>query len=149
MAPAPIVFALANPVPEIDPHAARQARPDVLVATGRSDHANQVNNVLAFPYLFRGALDIRARAITPAMMRAATAAIAALARQPVTAAAGFEPDGLAFGPRYLIPRPFDRRLLPEVAAAVAAAGMRGGIARTSVDLEVYRAALSRSAADQP
>jgi malic enzyme/CRP-like cAMP-binding protein len=143
----PVMFALANPVPELDPRVALETRPDVIVATGRSDHPNQVNNVLAFPYLFRGALDIRATAITYAMMHAATMAIAGLARQPVTAAAGPEPDGLAFGPGYLIPRPFDRRLLPDVATAVAAAGLRDGVARTAIDIETYRAMLSSSAVD--
>jgi malate dehydrogenase (oxaloacetate-decarboxylating)(NADP+) len=138
MARDPIVFALANPVPEIDPRVAAECRPDVLVATGRSDHPNQVNNVLAFPYLFRGALDVRATAITEGMKRAASGAIARLARRPITPDAGFDPGGLAFGPGYLIPRPFDRRLLPEVATAVAEAAMREGVARVPVDLDGYR-----------
>jgi len=138
MARDPIVFALANPVPEIDPGLAGQTRSDVLVATGRSDHANQVNNVLAFPYVFRGALDVRATAIDEHMKRAATTAIANLARQPVDADAGFDPAGLSYGPGYLIPKPFDRRLLPEVATAVAAAAMESGLARQPVELSAYR-----------
>jgi malate dehydrogenase (oxaloacetate-decarboxylating)(NADP+) len=143
MAHDPIVFALANPEPEIDPRVALDCRPDVIIATGRSDYPNQVNNVLAFPYLFRGALDIRARAITPAMMRAATQAIAALARETDS------PDGRAFGPGYLIPQPFDQRLLPEVATAVAAAGMRDGTARAALDLADYRAELTAFANGRP
>jgi malate dehydrogenase (oxaloacetate-decarboxylating)(NADP+) len=145
MARDPIVFALANPVPEIDPSLARQTRPDVIIATGRSDHPNQVNNVLAFPYLFRGALDVRARGIDGTMKRAATDAIAAIAREPVTAAAGFDPQGLAFGPGYLIPKPFDRRLLPSVASAVATAAVEAGSARVDVDLDRYRSTLQGGA----
>jgi malate dehydrogenase (oxaloacetate-decarboxylating)(NADP+) len=145
MAPSPIVFALANPVPEIDPRVAAEVRPDVVVATGRSDHPNQVNNVLAFPYLFRGALDTRSRAITEGMKQAASRAIADLARQPVTAEAGFDGSGLAFGPGYLIPKPFDRRLLVAVAAAVAEAAMAENVARIAVDPAAYRAQLARRA----
>ena len=141
MARDPIVFALANPVPEIDPELARDTRPDVIMATGRSDHPNQVNNVLAFPYIFRGALDIRATAISEEMKRAATHAIAALAREPITDAAGFDAGGLTFGRGYLIPKPFDRRLLAAVASRVAGAGLDGGLARTSIDLEQYTADL--------
>ncbi|MBO3749421.1 cyclic nucleotide-binding domain-containing protein [Streptosporangiaceae bacterium NEAU-GS5] len=144
MARDPIVFALANPVPEIDPQAARAARPDVIVATGRSDHPNQVNNVLAFPYVFRGALDIRATDITDGMKLAATHAIARLARRPVTAAAGFDGADLAFGSGYLIPKPFDRRLLPEVASAVAEAGMRENVGRVALELQGYRTRLVNS-----
>jgi len=149
MAPDGIVFALANPVPEIDPRTALETRPDVIVATGRSDYPNQVNNVLAFPYVFRGALDIRAHAITHAMKRAATLAIARLAQRPITAEAGFDGDDLAFGRGYLIPKPFDRRLLPEVATAVAEAGMRDGVARTVLDLDAYRTELTAAAAARP
>lgn len=144
MARDPVVFALANPIPEIDPRTARATRPDAIVATGRSDHPNQVNNVLAFPYVFRGALDTRARAITEGMKLAATWAIARLARRPITAEAGFDGDGLAWGPGYLIPKPFDRRLLPEVATAVAAAAMRDGVARRELDLADYRAGLENA-----
>jgi malate dehydrogenase (oxaloacetate-decarboxylating)(NADP+) len=145
MAADPIVFGLANPVPEIDPHLARTTRGDVIMATGRSDHPNQVNNVLAFPYLFRGALDSRARAIDEGMKRAASDAIAALARRPVTEEAGFDGGDLAFGRDYLIPKPFDRRLLPEVATAVAAAAQEGGLARRPLDLDDYRRHLERLA----
>ena len=145
MAPDPIVFALANPMPEIDPDLARQHRPDVVVATGRSDHPNQVNNVLAFPYLFRGALDTRASCINEEMKHAAAAAIADLARQPVTEEAGFDGGSLEFGRNYLIPKPFDRRLLPHVATAVAGAALRSGVARLTVDLEEYRVKLNGTA----
>ncbi|MGH9137880.1 MAG: cyclic nucleotide-binding domain-containing protein [Acidimicrobiales bacterium] len=145
MAADPIVFALANPVPEIDPQLARRTRTDVIIATGRSDHPNQVNNVLAFPYIFRGALDIRARAITEEMKLAATKAIAVLAREPITADAGFDGTGLAFGRGYLIPKPFDRRLLPRVAAAVAEAGLHAGVGRVGVHLDTYRAELAELA----
>ena len=139
----PIVFALANPVPEIDYRLAVSTRADVVMATGRSDYPNQVNNVIAFPYMFRGALDVRARAIDEGMKRAATAAIAALAREPVTAEAGIEDRDLAFGRGYLIPKPFDRRLLSRVPVAVAEAAARAGLARITPDLEEYRARLAR------
>ena len=145
MAPDPIVFALANPTPEIDPALARETRPDVVMATGRSDHPNQVNNVLAFPYIFRGALDVRAREINREMKLAACEAIAALAREPVTAEAGYDGVGLAFGRRYLIPKPFDRRLLPAVAGAVAEAALRSGVARVGLHLGEYREGLRRLA----
>jgi malate dehydrogenase (oxaloacetate-decarboxylating)(NADP+) len=141
----PIVFALANPVPEIDYRLAMATRGDVLMATGRSDYPNQVNNVIAFPYVFRGALDARARAINEDMKRAATTAIAALAREPVTAAAGLEASGLSFGRSYLIPKPFDRRLLERVPAAVAEAAARGGVSRLALDPEAYRARLTKLA----
>jgi malate dehydrogenase (oxaloacetate-decarboxylating)(NADP+) len=145
MARKPIVFALANPRPEIDPVLARQTSADVVLATGRSDYPNQVNNLLAFPYLFRGALDVRASMINEEMKLAAARAIAALARQPVTADAGFDAAGLTFGPGYLIPKPFDRRLLPEVAAGVAGAGLRTGVAAVSLHLGGYREDLRRLA----
>jgi malate dehydrogenase (oxaloacetate-decarboxylating)(NADP+) len=145
MASKPIVFALANPKPEIDPVLARQTSADVVLATGRSDYPNQVNNLLAFPYLFRGALDVRASMINEEMKLAAAEAIAALARQPVTADAGFDAAGATFGPAYLIPKPFDRRLLPEVAAGVAGAAMRTGVAAVSLHLDEYREDLRRLA----
>jgi malate dehydrogenase (oxaloacetate-decarboxylating)(NADP+) len=141
----PIIFALANPVPEIDYRLAVTTRPDVVMATGRSDYPNQVNNVIAFPYIFRGALDARARAINEDMKRAATAAIAALAREPVTEEAGVEASGLSFGRSYLIPKPFDRRLLRRVPAAVAEAAARTGMARLRLDPEEYRGRLERLA----
>ena len=141
----PIVLALANPVPEIDYRLAVATRRDVVIATGRSDYPNQVNNVIAFPYVFRGALDARARAIDEGMKRAATAAIAALAREPVTAEAGLDASGLEFGRGYLIPKPFDRRLLERVPAAVAEAAARSGAARLALDPADYRARLARLA----
>jgi malate dehydrogenase (oxaloacetate-decarboxylating)(NADP+) len=141
----PIVFALANPVPEIDYRLAVATRGDVVMATGRSDYPNQVNNVIAFPYVFRGALDARARAINEEMKLAATAAIAALAREPVTPEAGLEPSGLSFGRGYLIPKPFDRRLLARVAAAVAEAAGRTDTARMTLDASEYRARLEKLA----
>jgi malic enzyme/CRP-like cAMP-binding protein len=140
----PIVFALANPIPEIDYRLAVTTRNDVVMATGRSDYPNQVNNVIAFPYIFRGALDVRARAINEEMKLAATAAIAALAREPVTAEAGLEVSTLSFGRAYLIPKPFDRRLLARVPVAVAEAAARTGMARAALDPEQYRARLARS-----
>ena len=141
----PIVFALANPVPEIDYRTAMATRADLVMATGRSDYPNQVNNVIAFPYVFRGALDARARAIDEEMKRAATAAIAALAREPVTPEAGIEDSNLSFGRGYLIPKPFDRRLLARLPAAVAQAAARTGLARITLDPEEYRARLARLA----
>jgi malate dehydrogenase (oxaloacetate-decarboxylating)(NADP+) len=141
----PIVFALANPVPEIEYRLALATRPDVVMATGRSDYPNQVNNVIAFPYIFRGALDARARAIDEGMKRAATAAIAALAREPVTASAGIEPAELSFGRGYLIPKPFDRRLLERVPAAVAEAAVRSGVSGLALDFQAYRDRLTKLA----
>ncbi|NBC33241.1 MAG: cyclic nucleotide-binding domain-containing protein [Alphaproteobacteria bacterium] len=134
----PIVFAMANPVPEIDVGLARRTRNDVIMGTGRSDYPNQINNVIAFPYIFRGALDVQARAINEEMKLAAAGAIAALARQPITADAGFDAEGLGFSRDYLVPKPFDRRLLPEVASAVAEAAMRSGVARRALDSAAYR-----------
>jgi malate dehydrogenase (oxaloacetate-decarboxylating)(NADP+) len=143
MAPRPIVFALANPIPEIMPDEARRARPDAIVATGRSDFANQVNNVLGFPFIFRGALDVRARAINEEMKLAATRALARLAKEEVpdsvTRAYGLEQ--LHFGPDYLIPKPFDPRVLLWVAPAVAWAAVASGVAGRVIDEEEYRAAL--------
>jgi malate dehydrogenase (oxaloacetate-decarboxylating)(NADP+) len=136
-----IVFALANPVPEIDYRLAVSTRADVVMATGRSDYPNQVNNVIAFPYIFRGALDARARGINEDMKLAATAAIAALAKEPPAAEAGVEP--LSFGRGYLIPKPFDPRLLARVPAAVAEAAVRTGVARVALDPGEYRARLAR------
>jgi malate dehydrogenase (oxaloacetate-decarboxylating)(NADP+) len=141
----PIVFALANPVPEIDYHLALETRRDAIIATGRSDYPNQINNVIAFPYIFRGALDTRSRAINEAMKRAATRAIAALAKEPISPDAGGELAGLRFGRDYLIPKPFDPRLLPRVSCAVAEAAMESGVARINLDLEDYRERLERLA----
>jgi len=145
MAPKPIVFALANPDPEIRYELAREARPDAIVGTGRSDYPNQVNNVLGFPYIFRGALDVGATHINEAMKRAATEALAALAREGVTDdvldAYGGVP--LKFGPGYIIPKPMDVRVLAWVAPAVAKAAMESGVAKDPVDVEQYRDELRR------
>ncbi|SDI40923.1 Malic enzyme [Salipiger marinus] len=131
MAETPIIFALANPTPEIMPDAARTAAPGAMIATGRSDFPNQVNNVLCFPFIFRGALDAEATEINDAMKLACVDAIAALARQTTSAEVGvaYEGERLTFGPDYLIPKPFDPRLLPTVAVAVARAAMESGAAR--------------------
>ena len=141
MAKDPIVFALANPNPEIDPAEARAANPDVIIATGRSDYPNQVNNVLCFPFIFRGALDVGATEINDAMQIACVEGIAALARasSSAEAAAAYEGERLCFGRDYLIPKAFDPRLLAIVAGAVAEAAMATGVAtRPVADLEAYR-----------
>jgi len=133
MAPAPLVMALANPVPEITYEEAIGACPDLIFATGRSDYPNQVNNLLGFPYVFRGALDVRARTINFAMKIAAARALAELARLPVPAELAdlYEVDRLSFGPEYLIPKPFDPRLREFVSDAVARAAIASGVARTN------------------
>ncbi|MBU2960729.1 NADP-dependent malic enzyme [Citreicella sp. C3M06] len=143
MAPAPVILALANPTPEIMPDLARAAAPGAMIATGRSDIPNQVNNVLCFPFIFRGALDVEAREINDAMKLACVDAIADLARQTTTAEVGevYENEKLTFGPDYLIPKPFDPRLLPTIAVAVARAAMESGVARRTLDLDSYRQAL--------
>jgi malate dehydrogenase (oxaloacetate-decarboxylating)(NADP+) len=146
MAPRPIVFALSNPDPEIDPVLAAAVCPDVVLATGRSDVPNQVNNVLGFPSVFRGALDVRAGAINDEMKLAAVHALAALAREPVPgngmAASGNH--ALRFGPGYLIPKPLDPRVVPTVAAAVAKAAIDSGVARIpGLSLLNYREHLER------
>ena len=141
MAKAPIIFGLANPIPEIMPDVARDAAPDALIATGRSDYPNQVNNVLCFPFIFRGALDVGATVINEEMKVACVHAIAALARAPSTAeaAAAYAGEQLVFGPDYLIPKPFDPRLLSVVATAVAKTAMETGVAeRPLEDVEAYR-----------
>ncbi len=140
MAPNPIIFALANPDPEIAPEDIMAARNDAIIATGRTDYPNQVNNVLGFPFIFRGALDVRARAINEEMKMAATHALAQLAKQdvPEAVAAAYGQETFRFGREYLIPKPFDSRVLLWVAPAVAKAAMETGVARTPVDLERYR-----------
>ena len=145
MAARPIVFALANPVPEISYEDATAARPDVILATGRSDYPNQVNNVLGFPFIFRGALDVRARAINHEMEIAATRALAALAREdvPDSVLRAYGLRRLGFGPEYIIPKPFDPRVLIWESSAVAEAAMQTGVARVQVELEEYRDDLSR------
>ena len=131
MAPKPIVFALSNPDPEIRPEVARHARSDMIMATGRSDYPNQVNNVLGFPYIFRGALDVRATKINQDMQIAAVRALAALAKEPVLeeVLAAYRLDHLEFGPDYIIPKPFDARLIERVPHAVAQAAVATGVAR--------------------
>ena len=143
----PAIFAMANPDPEIDPAVVAEAlkdRPYVMV-TGRSDYPNQINNVLGFPYLFRGALDVRARTINKEMKVAAAQALAALARQPATddVKALYPDETLEFGTGYIIPKPFDRRLFVEVSYAVAEAAVTSGVAQKPVDLAAYRADLER------
>ena len=146
MAKNPIVFALANPDPEISYPEAVEARSDIIMATGRSDYPNQVNNVLGFPFIFRGALDVRAKAITEGMKMAAAQALAQLARQevPENVMRAYGGAKLAFGPNYIIPTPFDTRVLLWVAPAVAAAAIKDGVARVELDLEEYRERLRRS-----
>ena len=145
MAKNPIVFAMANPDPEIDYPDAMAARPDLLMATGRSDFPNQVNNVLGFPFIFRGALDTRARGINEAMKRAATMALAQLAKAevPDSVSRAYGGERFSFGRNYLIPKPFDPRVLYYVAPAVAKAAMESGVARVQIDLEEYREQLRR------
>jgi malate dehydrogenase (oxaloacetate-decarboxylating)(NADP+) len=145
MAARPIIFAMANPAPEISYEEAKRARPDAIVATGRSDFPNQVNNVLGFPFIFRGALDVRARAINAEMAIAATRALAALAKQDVPDAVlqAYGLERLRFGSEYIIPKPFDPRVLIWESSAIAEAAMRTGVARLKIDLEEYRDRLSR------
>lgn len=143
MAPNPVIFAMANPDPEITPEEAHAVRPDAIVATGRSDYPNQVNNVLGFPYLFRGALDIHARAINDEMMIACAEALAALAREDVPDEVAMAyGKKLSFGRDYIIPTPFDPRLIHRIPTAVARAGMKTGVARRPiVDMDAYELSL--------
>ncbi|MCC7358702.1 MAG: NADP-dependent malic enzyme [Anaerolineales bacterium] len=136
----PMIFAMANPDPEIKYELAKEARPDALVATGRSDYPNQINNVLGFPFIFRGALDVRARAINEEMKIAAARSLAALAHEDVPDAVlnAYGVTSLAFGPDYLIPKPLDPRVLLWEAPAVAEAAMRSGVARLELELDEYR-----------
>ncbi len=141
MGKSPLIFALANPTPEIEPDAAKAVRPDAIIATGRTDYPNQVNNVLCFPYIFRGALDCGATTVTDAMEIAAVHAIAALAQaeQSDVVAAAYSGATLSFGPEYLIPKPFDHRLMMMIAPAVAKAALESGVAmRPIADLDAYR-----------
>lgn len=141
MASSPIVFALANPVPEISYEDAMASRPDVLMATGRSDYPNQINNVIGFPYIFRGALDTNARAINEEMKLAAVRAIAGLAKQPVPDVVNeaYHVNNFTFGPKYFIPKPVDPRLITEVSMAVAKAAIESGVARTCIEnWDAYR-----------
>jgi malate dehydrogenase (oxaloacetate-decarboxylating)(NADP+) len=146
MAKDPLILALANPTPEIMPEAAKAVRPDAIIATGRSDYPNQVNNVLCFPFLFRGALDVGATAINEEMKAAAVRAIAELAHAEVSdvVALAYGEKRLTFGPDYLIPTPFDPRLIERIAPAVAKAAMDSGVAtRPLTDLEAYRQRMAR------
>jgi malate dehydrogenase (oxaloacetate-decarboxylating)(NADP+) len=145
MADKPIIFALANPDPEIPYDVAVKTRPDAIVATGRSDYPNQVNNVLGFPFIFRGALDVRATTINDEMKLAATHALAELAREDVPDSVGrtYGIENLQFGPTYIIPKPFDSRVLVREAFAVAKAAIDSGVARLEVDLAEYREQLER------
>ena len=145
MAEKPIVFALANPVPEINPDEVKKVRPDAVVATGRSDYPNQVNNVLCFPFLFRGALDVGATEINEAMKIACVDAISRLARAGTSdvVANAYHGESLTFGPDYLIPKPFDQRLILEIAPAVAIAAMDSGVAQQPIeDMDAYRQKLN-------
>ena len=146
MADKPIVFAMANPDPEITPADAKAARPDVIMATGRSDYPNQVNNVLGFPFIFRGALDVRARKINIEMKLAAVHALAKLAREdvPDIVKKAYSNENLKFGPEYIIPKPFDPRLILHVPVAVAEAAMKTGVARLQLpSLDAYRDQLEK------
>ena len=151
MAPNPLVFALANPDPEIPYPDAIAARPDAIVATGRSDYPNQVNNVLGFPGIFRGALDARATGINEQMMLAATRTLADLAKQdvPDSVCKIYGLDDLTFGPNYIIPKPFDPRVVIRVAEAVVAAAMQSGVARVNLNLEEYRNSLEQRLGGDP
>ncbi|MDT3677857.1 MAG: NADP-dependent malic enzyme [Burkholderiaceae bacterium] len=146
MASRPLVFALANPVPEIDPELVREVRPDALIATGRTDYPNQVNNVLCFPFVFRGALDVGATTITRSMEIAAVHAIADLARVEMSdiVATAYGAHDLSFGPDYLIPKPFDPRLIVKIAPAVAQAAMLAGVATRPIeDFDAYHTQLEQ------
>jgi hypothetical protein len=145
MADKPLIFAMANPDPEITPEDARAVRPDAIIATGRSDYPNQINNVLGFPYIFRGALDVRASTINEEMKIAAANALAELAREdvPDEVNAAYSGSHLRYGPEYLIPAPFDPRLITAVPKAVAQAAMDSGVARRPIiDMDAYEAELS-------
>ncbi len=145
MADKPIIFAMANPDPEIPYEVAKEVRPDAIVATGRSDYPNQVNNVLGFPFIFRGALDVRARKINEAMKIAATKALAALAKEdvPDSVLSAYGLKSLHFGPDYIIPKPLDPRVMLWVSPAVAQAAMETGVARRHIDIEAYRRGLEK------
>ena len=143
MAKNPIIFAMANPDPEILPVDAKEARSDVITATGRSDFANQVNNVLGFPFIFRGALDVRATKINDEMKVAAAYSLAALAKEPVPdkVARAYGDQKFEFGPDYIVPKPFDPRVLVWESAAVAQAAMETGVSRIKIDIDTYKKSL--------
>ena len=145
MAPRPLVFALANPTPEIMPEDVKAVRPDAIIASGRTDYPNQVNNVLCFPFIFRGALDVGATTINEAMKKAAVTALAGIAESEASdvVLAAYRTDTLVFGPDYVLPKPFDPRLITEIAPAVARAAMDSGVAtRPIADFEAYREKLT-------
>jgi malate dehydrogenase (oxaloacetate-decarboxylating)(NADP+) len=144
MAADPIIFAMANPDPEIKPELAREARKDVIIATGRSDYVNQVNNVLGFPFIFRGALDVRARQINEEMKFAASKALAALAKEdvPDSVIRAYGGESIKFGREYIIPKPLDPRVLLWEAPAVAEMGMKTGMARKTIDIDEYKEQLA-------
>ena len=143
MAAQPIIFACANPDPEISYPDAKEARPDAIMGTGRSDFPNQINNVSGFPFIFRGALDVRATDINDAMKLAAAEALAALAKEPVPdyVSAAYGGQKFSFGAEYIIPKPLDLRLIETLAPAVAKAAMESGVARVTLDLETYKLSL--------
>ncbi len=148
MADRPIIFAMANPDPEITPHEVAEVRDDAIMATGRSDYPNQVNNVLGFPFIFRGALDVRARKINDEMKLAAVHALAGLAREgeqglPEEVSRAYEGERFEFGPGYIIPKPFDPRVMIEESSAVARAAMESGVARIHIDIDEYRDGLQK------
>ena len=148
MAPNPLIFAMANPDPEISPADVEEVRDDAIMATGRSDYPNQVNNVLGFPFIFRGALDVRVRTINDEMKLAAVRALAQIAQQgeqglPEEVRRAYPGERFEFGPRYIIPTPFDPRVLIEESSAVARAAMETGVARIEIDLDEYREGLER------
>jgi malate dehydrogenase (oxaloacetate-decarboxylating)(NADP+) len=144
MAEQPLIFAMANPDPEIRYELARETRPDAIVATGRSDYPNQINNVLGFPFIFRGALDVRARAINEEMKVAAAQALSALTKEdvPDSVLRAYGLDSLKFGPEYIIPKPLDPRVMLWESPAVAKAAMETGVARKQIDLDEYRVQLA-------
>jgi malate dehydrogenase (oxaloacetate-decarboxylating)(NADP+) len=141
----PVIFPMANPNPEIKYELARAARPDAIVGTGRSDYPNQINNLLGFPYIFRGAMDVRARAINDEMKIAASHALSELTREPVLPEVlkAYGLEHLEFGPDYVVPKPFDPRLIMWEAPAVAKAAMDTGVARLPIDLDKYREKLKK------
>ncbi len=145
MRTSPIIFAMANPDPEIAYDLARATRPDAIVATGRSDYPNQINNVLGFPFIFRGALDVRASAINEPMKLAASHALAALAKEPVTKEVleAYNLEALEFGKDYLVPKPLDSRVCLWEAPAVAGAAIQSGVARLNISMDVYRSELAQ------
>ena len=146
MAKDPIVFAMANPDPEITYDDAKATRSDVIIATGRSDYPNQINNVLGFPAIFRGALDVRATRITENMKRSAAFALASLAREdvPEEVFKAYGGEHFSFGRDYIVPKPFDPRVVPTVAKAVAEEAMKDGVARVKIDdLEQYKKELEK------